>query len=191
MRLLKGMETFKTATIKADTFIQRLQNISPGKKQAYEYEECIFDSITVIFDAFLRNGKKQTNINKGQKRVDMVLENVGEPGFFKELREVYGIYCPKILVEMKNYNKEPSNVEIDQLAGRFNNRIGEFGILICRQVKNKEALLSKCIELAKVNREWIIVLEDVDIIHLLQLREANKYNEITAYMNNLFDKLVF
>ncbi|WP_438351012.1 hypothetical protein ACP8HI_10395 [Paenibacillus sp. FA6] len=191
MRMMNGMETSKTVSIKADTYIQRLQNINPGKQQAYEYEECISDSITVIFDGFLRNGKNQTNINDGQKRVDMVFENVGGPGFFQELREVYDIYCPKIIVEFKNYNKDPSNIDIDQLAGRFNKRIGEFGILICRHVNNKEALWNRCIELSKNGRGWIVVLEDVDIINLLQLREANKNNEISAFMNILFDKLVY
>jgi len=74
--------------------------------------------------------------------------------------------------------------------GRFSDKRGEFGIVVCRQVQNKDLMLKRCKDALNANRGRIFVLDDDDIKLLLKLRAEYKTKEISTFMNEQMRLLV-
>ena len=151
-------------------FLNEMKNLPTGRETSTKYEDIIEKILSVILYPSLCNPRKQHNIHKGRKRIDITYTNEANYGFFNWLSKHYP--CSQIFVECKNYGNEVGNPEIDQLAGRFSPSRGKVGILICRSIENKKKLYQRCIDTAKDDRGYMLVLDDDDIIDLV-----NTYND--------------
>jgi hypothetical protein len=167
-----------------------LSKIKPGNDDANRFHKISYDNLIQIFGVRVSNSKIEAEINNGRKRIDIVFDNVDNNGFFKRLNALHHVKCAKIFVECKNYGKELNNPEIDQLQGRFSDKRGNFGILICRSVKDKKLIIQRCKDIMNDKNGYVIVLEDNDIIKLLDLKEQKKEAEIDEFLSKKIDELI-
>ncbi len=163
-------------------------NLPKGRDDADNYEKEIENFLTAIFYPSLSFPERQKRIHQGRKRIDLTYTNTSDSGFFKFLSVNYR--APYIFVECKNYSADISNPELDQLAGRFSHRRGQFGILICRDIQDKAGIKLKCKDCANDDRGYIIALDDNDLINILQEFQQNQFNCQFLYLKNLFEELV-
>lgn len=168
----------------------QIKEIQPGRIHAYKYENTIFENLKNIFDNQLKLGKQQVEINEGRKRIDIVFSNRVGGGFFGELKTLFDIKCAKIMIECKNYKGDLKNPDFDQLIGRFDERYSEFGILICRNIFDKEKAFRTCRDISHKRRGTVMVLDDEDIMALLSLRNEDDYEGINNYMLKILDKIL-
>lgn len=167
-----------------------LKRIEIGKNGANDFHKISFDNLIEIFGIRVANASSEVKINEGRKRIDIVFDNADSEGFFKSLNQLYHIKCPKLFIECKNYGDEIGNPEIDQLLGRFSDRRGHFGILLCRSIKNKDTMIRRCKDAMHDKNGYIIVLEDNDIKQLLQFKEEQKESEIDRFLSVKLDELI-
>lgn len=170
--------------------LKSISMILPGKEQAHDYHNTVFEYLKIIFEKELRRGKKETPINSGRKRIDITFDNAGKEGFFFDLKNQYDIKCAKILIECKNYNESLQNPEFDQLTGRFNNWYGEFGLLICRSVTCRKKSISQCKDILNSGKGVVIVLTDEDLKNLMALRNNLDFQGISDYMRDLLNEVI-
>ncbi len=190
-----GPEALETGVENANadlclSIIERLKGIREGPHSANEYHALMMDAVGTIFSHQLRKPVKEQRINEARKRVDIVFNNSSQRGFFHDLSLKHQIPCAYVFFECKNYSTDPVNPELDQLSGRLSERRGLFGVLLCRKVSDKETMLKRCRDLVHDKRAHILVLDDSDITHLLQLRADNKSEGINDYMDDLFRQLL-
>jgi len=171
-----------------DDLIVALSELSIGQECADEYEKLIEKILSALFYPSLCNPTKQHKIHEGRKRIDITYTNESKFGFFAWL----SIHYPSafIFVECKNYGKEIGNPEIDQLSGRFSPSRGIVGILVCRSVNNPKLLEKRCIDTAKDQRGYILVLSDTDIINLIKAEKKIFEAQTFPLLMNKFRKLV-
>jgi len=167
---------------------EELSKLPVGKDSANKYEELIESLLSALFYPSLCNPRKQHEIHDGRKRIDITYINEAKFGFFNWLSQHYA--CAHIFVECKNYGKELGNPEIDQLSGRFSPSRGKVGILVCRSVANKNRLIQRCIDTAKDDRGFILVLDDDGIKELIQEYLINKESQIFKSLKGQWDNLV-
>lgn len=179
----------KKRVLTAEERIRILKNIKPGNPEATNFHKISFDNLIEIFGNRLYDPKGEVKINDGRKRIDIVFNNSNE-GFFNQLNSLHKVHCPKIFVECKNYGKEMGNPEIDQLQTRFSSQRGMFGILLCRNIENKNKIIQSCKDVLHDRKGYIIVLEDNDIESLLRLREKKDEKGIDKFMNDKFDEII-
>jgi len=141
-------------------------SIKPGKSGASDYEIAIEKLLSALFFPSLSSPQKQHEIHGGRKRIDITYVNNPMEGFFMWVSSHYS--SSHIFVECKNYGKEIGNPEFDQLSGRFSPSRGQVGLLVCRSVADSDKVTASCIDTAKDNRGWIIVLTDDDLDKLVQ-----------------------
>ena len=72
---------------------------------------------------------------------------------------------------------------------RLNKVRGQFGIIVCREIKKSECV-QKAQEDAGKKEEYFIVLEDKDIEKLAKLKIQNKEDGIDEFIEEKFKKLV-
>jgi len=167
-----------------------LDNIPLGDAGASRFHSHIKGILTAIFHPFLINPVKEQEIHEGRKRIDLVFENAAREGFFLGLPQNKKIPSAYIFVECKNYSGDPKNPELDQLAGRFSVNRGKFGFLICRRIADKDLFFKRCKDTAVDDRGFIIALDDLDIKQILEYRENNDIQGISAFLDVQFRKLV-
>lgn len=167
-----------------------LHRIDTGNAAAAEFHKFIQGVLTTIFYPGLISPQKEQEIYQGRKRVDILFTNSGATGFFKRLINVHQIHCPYIFVECKNYSSDVSNPEFDQLTGRFNPHAGNFGILVCRRIEDKNVCIQRCKDIIHAMKGYIIVLDDDDIINLIGYRAERRFDKINQYMSEVFKKII-
>lgn len=167
-----------------------LDSIKPGAKQASDFHKIAYDSLIHILSRRVGNPWMEKDVNEGRKRIDIVFDNKDRNGFIHNLNTVHKIKCPKIIIECKNYGKEIGNPEVDQINGRLNDKRGRFGIIICRSIENKERLLSRCKDLLNDNNNYVIVIDDNELINLLKFRDNNDEEKIDSLFENKIDELI-
>lgn len=170
-----------------DTLIQELKLIPEGKESATKYHHLISGILELLFYPYIAHPKIEDGILGDRKRIDITFSNIAQEGFFDLLGTLYNVPCALIMVECKNYSKDISNPELDQMAGRFSARRGKFGIICCRSINDEALFVERERDTVKDDRGYIIHLTDDEIIELLERRKANisvgdylvqKYNEI-------------
>lgn len=174
-------------------FIEResiLGSIKPGAKSASDFHKLAFDNLIYILSDRVSNPWREREINEGRKRIDIVFNNSGKSGFFHNLNEKHRVKCPKIIIECKNYGNEIGNPEVDQINGRLNDRRGRFGIIVCRSIKDKPKMLQRCRDLLHDNANYIITIDDKELIELLRFRDLNKEEEIDNFFEAKIDELI-
>lgn len=173
-----------------NALIHELDAIETGRDAANRYHDLIFECLKGIFQESLKRGKKEVNQHEGRKRIDIVFDNFDTEGFFGHIRDRHKIFCPKIFIECKNYSKDPTNPEIDQLVGRLGETTGKFGILVCRKVDNLELLMKRCKDSMNRDRKFILFFDDNDIKTLLTLKSDKNEEGIVDYLFDKWDRLV-
>lgn len=180
----------ETRDINYEKLISDLDNIPAGAEYASAYHNHISGVLQAIFYPALRNPEKEQEINDGRKRIDIAFSNGAKSGFFEDLKSNYGVFSPFIFFECKNYSKDPANPELDQITGRFSDKRGKFGIIICRKIENRKAMLKRCQDTLKDNRGWVFVFDDDDVKSMIRLRAAQQINGISEFLNLEMRQLV-
>jgi CheY-like chemotaxis protein len=162
-----------------------LRCIPPGPEHAAAYHGLVFRILAVVFDGQLSSGTKEKEIHEGRKRVDIVFRNSAENGFFADLIGRHQIKCPYVFFECKNYTEEIENPEFDQLTGRFSDKRGMFGIMVCRRIRNKARLRQRCRDIIADNRGYVLALDDRDLAQLLDVRANEEAPGVSRVMHDL------
>lgn len=164
-------------------YVTELESVTPGrgKGDAKKFHRLASRILAGIFEDQLGEPRVEIEINEGLGRIDIVFENKMENGFFKRLQNQ--VNCPLISVECKNYSKDIENPEFAQLSSRLNDQRGQFGILVCRGVKDKKKILQHCKSLLKKG-EHIIVIDDDDLKNLVQLKLDDGIGAVNDFMSD-------
>jgi hypothetical protein len=153
-----------------DQLLADLKALRPGQDDAAKYEEVIERILSALFYPSLAHPKKQHRIHDGQKRIDLTYMNDAHEGFFHWLASHYP--SSLVMVECKNYRDDVGNTELDQLSGRFSPGRGQFGILVCRTIEDRDELTKRCLNTARDQRGYIIGLTDDDLETLINETRA-------------------
>jgi len=165
-----------------------LIDIPVGNDNASRYHNEVRGILTAIFYPSLIYPNNEEGIHEGRKRIDIVFSNADSKGFFFRLSNQ--IPCPFIIFECKNYKADPKNPELDQISGRFSPSRGQFGIIACRKIENKELFYKRCKDTAQDQRGYVVALDDEDILQLLEWRINEQGHKIDAFLDSLYRKLV-
>lgn len=190
--LKKGKAQLKTERKILNTIERKaiLESIKTGGEEANRFHKIAYDNLIHIFAKRVSNPTMEKNINEGRKRIDILFNNSDKTGFFNSLNKTHHIKCPKIIVECKNYGKEIVNPEVDQINGRLNDKRGRFGIIVCRTINNKHRLIARCKDLLNDNGNYIIALDDSDILTLLEFRDKGNEKAIDDFLESKIDELI-
>lgn len=161
--------------------------IAPGRPGANVYEKAIEALLTTLFYPSLAHPQIQTPIHNGRKRIDITYTNVGARGFFWWLGQHYS--CGHIFVECKNYEADPGNPALDQLSGRFSPARGQFGILVCRDLADKNLFIQRCRDTANDQRGYIVPVDDTDLRMLVEEQRAGRSVDYEL-IRNRFNQLI-
>ena len=166
---------------------EKINAIYKGTNKAEEYHRIVSYAIGRIFRGSLRNMDIKVNVDGGVKIIDTVFTNCADSGFFKNLRSK--VECNYPMIEVKNISGDPTNTELDQLNGRLNQNRGHFGILICRSVANKDAVIARC--KTYLSNNYVLVLSDDDIFELLEYAREKADNDINDFMDKKLREILF
>lgn len=168
--------------------VNELKAIPPGRDFAGAYEDAVEKLLTALFYPSLCSPTKQHKIHEGRKRIDITYCNEAKSGFFYWLSLHYP--AAFVFVECKNYGKDIGNPEIDQLSGRFSNSRGKFGLLVFRDIQDKDLLRRRCADTAKDGRGFVIALDDEDLRLLVEELKANPEAPNFDILRQQFNQLV-
>jgi hypothetical protein len=171
-----------------DVLIDTLKSVPTGRENATEYHHLVFGILELLFYPCLTCPKIEQEINEGRKRVDITFANSAEKGFFSRLGTLYNVSCTVIMIECKNYSKDINNPELDQMAGRFSARRGQFGIICCRSLDDNNAFLKRERDTVKDGRGYIIHFTDEDLIALLNLKKQGA--DIDDYLTEKYKEIL-
>lgn len=173
-----------------DALIISLRSIPVGTKYASEYHKFIKSILEILFYPYLNNPTMEEKIHQGRKRVDIIMNNISSRGFFYRLHDVNKIFCPYVFIECKNYGKDVANPELDQLSGRFSFNKGKFGVLMCRNIVDKELFYQRCSDTYRDDRGFIIPLDDNDIISMLESYKNGEEDNVQMLMESIKRKII-
>src|SRR5258705_496439 len=146
-------------------------------------------AVELLFFPNLLHPVKEREIHEGRKRIDIVMENGARDGIFYRLHAIRHLPCAYVPIECKNYGREIGNPEIDQLAGRFSTNRGKLGLLCCRSIADRPALIRRCRDTFTDDRGLILVLEDSLIIECLDLVADGREQELERVISGLVDEI--
>ena len=170
----------------------KLASIPSGTANASNYHNLIIGILELLFYPNLSSPKKEVDIHRGRKRIDITFNNSAETGFFFTLPNNNPLLpCPFIFVECKNYTGEVANPELDQLSGRFSNRRGRVGILACRVLDENNAFMKRCADTFEDDRGLIIPITDEDLIQALEKFPQEGTDGIEEILASKYKKIVF
>lgn len=144
-----------------DELLDTVSAIAPGRPGATPYHRSIAAFLTAVFAASLGNERLETPQHGGLKRVDITYDNVAGDGFFRWLSLHYSAAI--IVVECKNYESDPANPELDQIAMRFSPDRGRVGLLVTRTIANKRRMEERCRTASADGHGFVIALDDDDL----------------------------
>ncbi len=173
--------------------LESVRAIKPGQAGANSYHRAIAAFFNALFAGSLGVGKIEEKLHGGLKRIDIVYDNLAGDGFFHWLGRYYS--APIVVVECKNYGKDVGNPELDQIAMRFSPKRGEFGILTCRELQDRDKALVRAKNAADDNHGYVIVLEDADLETLVDEVENAQGEEASTsrqmkYLRERFNELL-
>ena len=161
----------------------------PGRPDSRNYEDAIQRLLSALLYPWLTNPRRERRADNGRRRIDITYDNDATSGFFRWLNDNY--IAPTISIECKNYSEDPGNPEVDQLAGRFSNGRGWFGILVCRNAENIDLLVARCADWARDRRSYIMPLTDADLRQLVDARRHQDDATFLQILRNRFDRLIY
>lgn len=169
-----------------DTLLNNLDSTQPGRDDSKEYELAVENLLSALFHPALTMPDRQVRIHDGRKIVDIAYNNVAQSGFFQSV----ALHAPsfRIMVECKNYSKDPANPELDQLSGRFSPQRSRVGLLICRQIENKDLFVQRCRDTARDGRGFVLPLDHDDLRQIASDRTIDDPTKFT-YLTGLFNRI--
>ena len=173
----------------AQALTERLGEIAGGATTASEYHSVMTGICTFLFSPFLINPIKEFEQHQGRKRVDIKFTNTASDGFFGNVLAAPQTRARSVFVECKNYTRNIANPELDQLAGRFGHQRGFFGLLLCRDMENRQRTIAACKDTAADGRGFMIALDDLDIADMLQWAGDGRRSEIDRYLHQRLDEI--
>lgn len=171
-----------------DRLLKDVTSLPTGKESADQYEKAVEALLTALFYPDLTSPRTQHKIHEGRKRIDITYTNMAQGGFFRWLSLNYT--AMQVFVECKNYGKDVTNPELDQLTGRFGPSRGQVGLLVCRSFKDKKRFLASCRDSAKDARGYVIALDDKDLKELVGLRKAQPLYQAWSLLRGQFQALI-
>jgi hypothetical protein len=180
-------ETEGTAGPDWNRLLSNVRTVRTGRADSDAYEAAIEALLTAVFYPALSHPQVQREIHEGRKRIDIAYANCASGGFFYWLALHYP--AANVFVECKNYSADPANPELDQLAGRFSPSRGQFGLLVCRHLSNKELFIQRCVDTAHDARGFIIPLDDDDLDRLVEERSVDRAAPELQLLRERFDRL--
>ncbi len=166
-----------------DDLLQAVRSIPQGINDSDRYERAVEALLTALLYPALVNPVRQSRQHEGRKRIDIKYTNMAREGFFCWLSANYP--APHVMVECKNYSRDLSNPEYDQIAGRFSPSRGKYGLLVYRECTDKERIMLSLRDTANDDRGYITALDDEDLSQLVQEAKAD---EGCAALNGLLHK---
>ena len=166
---------------------QKITSLEKGTTDAELYHRLISHAVARVFRGSLRNMEIKVNIDDGIKIIDTVFTNCAKEGFFQNLKSK--VECSYPMIEVKSISGDPTNTELDQLNGRLNENRGHFGILICRDVKDKARVCKRCKTYLPNN--YVLFLTDKDIFELLDYSKENSKDDISDFMDRKLRDILF
>ncbi len=146
---------------------QQLPAIPAGNEAATRYHRTVAGILELLFYPNLVCPQIEQEIHQGRKRIDITFDNAAEHGFFFRLHTTHQIPCQYVFIECKNYSREVANPELDQMAGRFSPNRGRFGIIVCRDIADRDLFLTRCRDTYDDGRGLIVPFTDRDLIDVL------------------------
>lgn len=193
----KGKEVVQVANINdidesiiAQNLITQLQSIRVGSEEASAFHNLSIGLLAFLFFPHLTYPKKEHEVHRGRKRIDITFHNAATHGFWHTLRTSPRIAASTIMVECKNYSNDIRNPELDQMSGRFSNLRGWFGIILSRRFDNKDLFVERCRDTAKDGRGIVLCLDDADIIKMLTLIQENKRSYIDGMLTRKYQQII-
>lgn len=174
----------------AGALAESLKMIKPGTTNADKFHTFIIGAIEFIFWPNLIGPRKETPIHDGRKRIDITYTNAAESGFFFRAHTAHQIASTLVMVECKNYAKDPENPELDQISGRFSVNRGKLGLIVYRTAANYDLLVRRCRDTAADGRGFVLPLGDEQILEFLSLIEANSRPAIEQRLETLLVRLI-
>jgi hypothetical protein len=162
--------------------------VTPGNASASRFHHAVEALLTPLFYPALTGLDHEAEIHAGRKRIDIRFDNTATDGFFDWLGRRYN--APYVFAECKNYAEDAANPELDQLAGRFSPRRGNFGMLVCRTIADKATFAARCRDTADDGRGYIIGLDDTDLAALVEARTADGNEDPLRLLRRRFNALV-
>jgi len=168
-----------------------LTKIPKGPRPATKYQKTMLKIFELLFKDRLGAMKLEETIFSGIKRVDIRAKNDQPTGFFAELRSRFGLHCPRIFFECKNYTEDPGNKEFDQLLGRLNKTSTQVGYVLCREIKNLDKALARCKEayLREKGEKLMLWLTDADVIELARVLTRDGAAAMDALLEQRLDEV--
>ncbi|APV44986.1 hypothetical protein Dform_01665 [Dehalogenimonas formicexedens] len=149
-----------------DVLLHDVLRVPPGTENATLFHRNVEKLISALFSPDLAYPQIERPIHDGRKRIDITYTNVAASGFFKWIGD--HAPAPYVFLECKNYSRDLANPELDQIAGRFSPRRGKFGIIVCRNIEEKQAFLRKCKDTLLDDRGIVLPLDDNDLALLVE-----------------------
>lgn len=171
-----------------EALLAGVESVPPGNAAATDYHLAGKDLLAALFYPALTDPRIEMPIHEGRKRIDITFTNMAQGGFFRWVSDHY--VAPYVFVECKNYSGDPANPELDQLAGRFSPNRGRFGMLLCRNLADRELFRDRCRDTASDNRGFIVALDDSDLRQLVEAAKAGDPYAELPYLRAIFDELV-
>jgi hypothetical protein len=176
------------ANIEWDALLAAVVSLPSGTDAADAYHRAVQNLLTALFGPYLSFPNREFKIHDGRKRVDIAFSNTATKGFFAWVSQHYPAAI--VMFECKNYGRDVSNPELDQLAGRFSPSRGQHGILVCREFDDKNRFLERCRDTARDGRGYIMPLDDDDLRALCGLRKARDLSEMWNMLRQRFETLL-
>ena len=182
-------DKFEEATF-AKAVREHLRDIRSGDADATKYHAFIVGALEFVFWPHLIYPKKEDPIHQGRKRIDITYTNAARDGFFYRVHSAHNIGANYVMVECKNYSKDPANPEIDQISGRFSANRGRLGLLLYREVSDYGRLVKRCRDTAQDGRGVIIPIGDDQLIEFLNLIGDGQRPTIDSRLEKILAELL-
>ena len=174
---------------KWNELLEAVTDCTPGAADAAKYHRAIEALLTALLQPSLVDPQMEKSIASATKRIDIRYRNMARGGFFWWFAEGHQ-KIPWVAVECKNYEEDPANPEVAQIAGRLTKRRGLLGFLVCREIRNRDKFLKRCREELNNQERYIVGLDDATLTKLVNSRKAEDDPGFTKILTDLVDELV-
>jgi hypothetical protein len=96
-------------------------------------------------------------------------DNGATGGFFSDLKKRLSLNSEYVPVECKNYSDDVGSPEYDQLGGRLNKNDRQVGLLVVRNITDKNKAFEH-IKAKWAKGELVVLIDDDDIVAMHQAR---------------------
>lgn len=150
----------------AKSYINRLADLKPGKRDAKHYELLMEEILKFLFSKHLSDFLVQCRHHDGDEIWDIVAFNKSGDPFWSTIRQQHN--AGQILFELKNVRLLRSD-SILQLADYLGDPLMHFGILVTRNPPHISAA-KKARSVIDKRKDIILILTDDDIIEMLRVK---------------------